>query len=440
MPSKLYFLLFVSIMTCLSLNFKLLKILRESLIFITSDGIMLIPFLKMWIIIPMSILVIIVLKYLQKRFSLYFIFQFFTLCFIAFCLFFITILYPNRLDWSISWPTCWPTCWPTFWVPVQLQLMLQHWVISLFYVVADMWSTVFISVLFWNIAALVFSLSEAKKYYPLFSLDIAGMFVVLVTLLSLHSVNNMTMLIIIVAFLQMFLMYLVSRQHQIIKPAQNNNAHTKLTKNHFMLLLGIIVFAYEFSDSFLDLMWKWNVSILYPSQVGYSQYMSNVVFWTGILGTLTCLFVAKPLAQKIRWRTLALIPPVAIAVFAFCFLFGVFCKSNIRTIVLLGVFLSVCMQIMKYTFFDNAKELALIVQEENMRFNAKAFADGLMTPCGKSSASLIQQILFAIIINIQSAFPIYCSIFVFLALLTWIYAVLKLDCYVEKKYGYFTSN
>jgi ATP:ADP antiporter, AAA family len=434
---NLNFILFTCILTCLSLNNKLLKIVKEALIFTLPDGgTELIPFLKMWIVIPFSIGLLALVSWLKHRLSLYSLFQISSACFLIFYLIFIFVLYPHRDDWLIAAPSA-------SWLPHSFTLMMKHWALSIFYVIGDMWSTVFISVLFWNIAALVFSLGQAKRYYPFFSLDIGGICVGLVGLLSLESIEGIVTLVIGVGLLQIILIVLVKKNH-IIPKIITNKVLTKSIerswKTPFILILGVMIFSYEFSDSFLDLMWKWKVSELYSTPESYSKYMSQVVVGIGILGTLVCLCVARPLAKYVQWRTLALISPILAALSAGGFLICIFYQYSIETTVFLGLIMSCCMQITKYTFFDNSKELALIVQSEQERFNAKIFADGLMTRCGKSSASFLQQILLVLILNVGGTFPVYGGACVLIALLAWLYATFRLTPYVENQYAHPASH
>ena len=48
--------------------------------------------------------------------------------------------------------------------------VLQNWTYSLFYLLANMWGSVVVSLLFWGFANEVTTVSEAKKYYPLFGM------------------------------------------------------------------------------------------------------------------------------------------------------------------------------------------------------------------------------------------------------------------------------
>src|SRR5579872_933614 len=134
------FISFLSIITCLSLNNKLLRIVKEGLIFtLPEGGASLIPFLKLWVVIPVSIALVILARFLRKRFTLYTLFQVFTLGFVAFYLLFLTILYPHRTEWGLP---------AVSWLPEAANLASTHWIISLFYVVGDMWSMMFLSILF----------------------------------------------------------------------------------------------------------------------------------------------------------------------------------------------------------------------------------------------------------------------------------------------------
>ena len=48
--------------------------------------------------------------------------------------------------------------------------VLQNWTYSLFYLLANMWGSVVVSLLFWGFANEITTVSEAKKYYPLFGM------------------------------------------------------------------------------------------------------------------------------------------------------------------------------------------------------------------------------------------------------------------------------
>ncbi len=423
------FVFLLLIFTCLSLNNKLLKLIKEACVLtIPEGGITLIPFLKMWLIIPFSILLIALFRSLNKRYTLYSVFQIILCSFLALYLIFLLLL-PIRETM--------PIVWGDGILPDPFVLMLHNWPSSLFYVVGDMWSTLLISILFWNLAALNFKLDEAKNFYPLFSLDISGILAGVVGLTFAHSLETLLVAVITVNLIIMALLYKFHQAQPIVQPdnSPRNEIQKPISRNTVAFFLGIIIFSYEFSDSFLDLMWKWKVSELYPHAEKYSYYMSQIALIMGVLGTLICLFVARPLARKVKWQTLALITPSLVLVCAGLFFMSLYLDLPTETILIFGLIMSVSLQIGKYTFFDNSKELALVVQSENDRTHAKEFADGLMTRVGKSSASFMQQAMFIFLLNVETLFPFYAAIFVFFAIVLWIYATLSLNPHIEEKYA-----
>ena len=65
----------------------------------------------------------------------------------------------------------------------------RYWSFSLFYLMAEMWGSVVVSLLFWGFANTVTTVDEAKKYYPLFGMGanivliFSGQYVRLVSML-----------------------------------------------------------------------------------------------------------------------------------------------------------------------------------------------------------------------------------------------------------------
>jgi AAA family ATP:ADP antiporter len=89
--------------------------------------------------------------------------------FLAFFGAFAGFIYPNRdlfhphaaADWLTS-------ILPKFFVP--LIAIFRNWTYALFYMLANLWGSVVVSLLFWGFANEITSVDEAKKYYPLFGL------------------------------------------------------------------------------------------------------------------------------------------------------------------------------------------------------------------------------------------------------------------------------
>ena len=88
-------------------------------------------------------------------------------CVIPFLVFyaaFATLIYPNH---ALLHPVL---AGVGSWMPHQPLAIVRNWSFSLFYVMAELWGSVVAALSFWGIANDVFTVSEAKKYYPIFGL------------------------------------------------------------------------------------------------------------------------------------------------------------------------------------------------------------------------------------------------------------------------------
>ncbi len=297
----------------------------------------------------------------------------------------------------------------------------------------DMWSTMLVSVLFWSVAGLVVSLQEAKSYYPVFSLDFAGIGAGLVGLLCVGSVKGLILMVVAIGGLQMWLLRVFNARYPIrstVRPKADAGPAPSAWRNPVVLLFGVVVFSFEFSDNFLDVMWKWKVSVLHSAPESYSTYMTNR---RGVCGDRHDLFVARPLAARAPWIAGALATPIILLLTASSFLFTIFVGSPLEVVVACGAYAGCGLQIGKYTFFDNSKELALLVQS-NLRTDClPSFADGFMGRVGKASSCFVQQAIFVFLFNVQLAYPMWGGALVLVSLLAWIAAVFRLNPYIKHR-------
>ncbi len=92
-----------------------------------------------------------------------------TSLFTAFFGLFATLIYPNRMFLHPNAAAdVLTTLLPAFFVP--LIAIFRNWTYALFYMLANLWGSVVVSVLFWGFANEITSVDEAKKYYSLFGL------------------------------------------------------------------------------------------------------------------------------------------------------------------------------------------------------------------------------------------------------------------------------
>jgi AAA family ATP:ADP antiporter len=128
-----------------------------------------IPFLKTWVNLPMAVGFMLLYTKLADVLSKEALFYAVIFPFIAFFGAFAYVLYPMR---DAIHPTALAdrllaSLGPSFLGPVAI---LRVWSFCLFYVMAELWGSVVISVLFWGFANQITTVEEAKEFYPLFGL------------------------------------------------------------------------------------------------------------------------------------------------------------------------------------------------------------------------------------------------------------------------------
>merc|ERR1719313_3195896 len=174
LAAMLFFVLF---------NYTILRNTKDVLIVTDAQsGAETIPFLKTYVLMPGTFLFFAAYVRLCAVFSQATIFHILTISFLAFFGVFAFVLYPLKetihpnlfCDWLLE------VLPSSFLGPVA---MIRLWTFSIFYLMAELWGSVVLSLLFWSFANQVCSVAEAKKFYPPFgmfanvALVISGSFV-----------------------------------------------------------------------------------------------------------------------------------------------------------------------------------------------------------------------------------------------------------------------
>ncbi|KAK6127954.1 hypothetical protein DH2020_038304 [Rehmannia glutinosa] len=155
---------------CILFNYTILRDTKDVLV-VTAKGSSaeIIPFLKTWVNLPMAIGFMLLYTKLANVLSKDALFYSVILPFIAFFGAFGFVLYPMSHYFH---PTALADkllsiLGPRFLGPLAI---MRIWSFCLFYVMAELWGSVVVSVLFWGFANQITTVDEAKKFYPLFGL------------------------------------------------------------------------------------------------------------------------------------------------------------------------------------------------------------------------------------------------------------------------------
>jgi AAA family ATP:ADP antiporter len=155
---------------CILFNYTILRDTKDVLVVTApGSGAEIIPFLKTWVNLPMAIVFTIGYAKLANVLSPEALFYVCVIPFIIFFGFFATVMYPMQTylhpteyckDLLLSAGERWAG-------PIAI---LRNWTYCLFYVMAELWGSVVVSVCFWGFANQITTVEEAEGFYPLFGL------------------------------------------------------------------------------------------------------------------------------------------------------------------------------------------------------------------------------------------------------------------------------
>jgi AAA family ATP:ADP antiporter len=340
-----------------------------------------------------------------------------------------------------------------------LASIATHWTSALFYVMAEIYSSVSVGLLFWQFANDVVSVDQAKRFYPLFAQMsgmapvLAGQYVVRYASTaadfgdSMHRVTALLMFagVMICVFYQLSSSYVERTEAVFVasdrdddgvvkpkkkKPQMSMGESAKfLARSQYLRLIAMLVLGYGLSINFTEIMWKSLVKKQYPDPLDYQRFMGN---FSSAVGLSTCIviFFGVHVIRLLGWRVGAIATPSIMALLAApffaCILLGLDSPARLSIAVIFGTVQSLLSKTSKYALFDPTTQMAYIPLDEESKVKGKAAIDVLGSRIGKSGGSLIQQGLVMIFGNILNAAPVV-GVFFYAVLLTWIGAANRLN-------------
>ncbi len=462
------FLPLFCIFACICFNYSILKAIKDTLVITAPKaGAEVIPFIKLYIILPAALLMTYVLTRLFNRYSQERVFYIMIGGFLAFFLLFTFVLYPLR-----------DTIHPTKLADaVQSRLpqgfsglvgIFRYWSYTLFYVISEMWGTAVMSVMFWGFVNEITSVGEAKRYYVILTVGanisaiLSGYITILLSRPNLglyrllgenqwgQSLGLATFAIlgaglVTIGIFRWYHKKVIQTDQKLKKIQEERAAQRKsmklgirknfsyLIKSKYLISIAIIVVAFNISINMVEIIWKGQVRELYPDPNNFNAYMGKVLVAIGWTSTIFAFFVCNPLIRRWSWTFSALITPIALLTTGILFFVSVFCKNhpfctNCATMlgltssslgVLLGAIQNVFSRVCKYTVFDATKEIALIPLDPESKLKGKAAIDGIGSRLGKSGGSLLHSGFLMLLGSISLSTP-YVAFLLLGIVLGWI--------------------
>lgn len=446
---KLLPMLIILFLICF--NYSILRNMKDSIV-VTASGAEVIPFIKVWVMLPMAVVMTFIFTKLSSRYSQEQVFYIMISLFLSFFALFAFVLYPLR---DHLHPI-------TFASAVQKNLpagfkgfisMCCNWTFTSFYVMSELWSTAIMSVLFWGLANEITKLNEARRFYGVLGVGASCAAIIAgqsANYLSIGSEMNpwlpfgndpweqtVTLLItvvIIVGVVTMGIFRWMSRN--VLKDPSFDEFHFSkkalkekgrlsvkesfayLSNSKYLICIAVLVVAYNLVIHMSEVVWKDQLARLYPSPLDYNIYMNNLTSAIGIFATLTALFMAK-IIDRLGWTRTALITPVMMAITCtgfFSFLFfqehwaGTFVAMAGMTPLAIAVFFGSAQNCLskaaKYSVFDATKEMSFIPLSHESKLKGKAAIDGVGSRIGKSGGALIYQGLLMFFASVSATAPI----------------------------------
>ncbi|MGR3973936.1 MAG: Npt1/Npt2 family nucleotide transporter [Candidatus Rhabdochlamydia sp.] len=465
------FLPLIAIFFFICFNYNVLRAAKDSLVITApSSGAEIIPFMKVWVILPMALLMTVAFTRLSNKYTTEKVFYIMMTFFLSFFAAFALILYPLR---DILHPHNFANYLETL-LPLGLKgliALIRNWTYTAFYVMAELWGTTIMTVLFWGFANEILDVKAAKRFYVLiliggnlsaiFAGSLSTTISSLATKWSLASTIDswqyaliMLSLIVVASGVILTAIFRWLHQNIIQNPdykeqlsADNGspsiqmslrNNFQYLTNSKYLLCIATIVLAYHISINLTEVIWKDQVLQLCPDPNDFYGYMGNVTTWVGLIATFIAILTSFTI-QRFSWTWNAMIAPLLfLATGTIFFSFALMKSSSLgfaisaffhttpfAITVLFGTMQQSISRASKYTIFDATKELAFIPLSKESKLKGKAAIDGVGSRLGKSGSSLVYQVLIVFLGTVSSTLP-YVACILLLSIAAWMVAVFYL--------------
>lgn len=451
----------------ISFNYNVLRILKDTLVVhAKGSGAEAIPFVKVWAMFPAAVLMTLLFTYLSNKMSSERVFYIITGLFIGYYALYILILHPYK---EILHPDA-AADYLEVVLPAGFKgfiAMIRNWTSTSFYVMAELWSNIVLSLLFWGFANQITRLSEAKRFYGIFGIGanfsgvIAGQASVWISsgdfnpslpfgadaweqsLISLVSLVVLTGLGALALFYWMQTRVLTDPRYcekapvfsaeDVKKPKLSlKQSFAFLLKSRYILYIAAIVLCYNFVINLSEVLWKHEVKALYSNPNDYNLYMNQVSSVIGLCATLASLLIAGNSIRCLGWTFTAMLTPLilfltCLGFFGFFFLkdssselaLAAMGMSPLAMVVFFGSAQNILSRTAKYSIFDATKEMAFIPLDADAKLKSKAAIDGVGSRLGKSGGSLLYQFLLFVCAGSLTDSAPYVAAFLLGAIVLW---------------------
>lgn len=457
------------LMGLLCICYSILRNVKDTIILTAKfSGAEVIPFIKVWGILPGAIAATWLYTKLRSRFNREQVFYIIVGGFVAYFLLFAFVIFPNSDALNFTG------------LAGKLRQILPkgfsggialvcNWTFSTFYVIAEIWSSIVLTVLFWGFANDITPLSQAKRSYGLLNLgsNVAPIFGGTMALFFMQGIMNapadvsqvvwqqtlikLTLLISFFAILAMGVFYYINRKiipHELhatdsldesVKKSKKSRLSLRdciryISKSRYLTCMALIVLGYNIAINFTDVLWKEQLKKYFSDPNAILARMNQVTIGIGCVATIGGILFSY-MVRRLGWTFVAILTPLVMAVMATGFFSFFFFEKGLSGLTLflfgttplvmtvyLGSIQNCLSKAGKYSVFDASKELAFLALDSESRLRGKAAIDGLGSGVGKSGSSLIYQALIIGMGSIAQSTP-YIAGLLLVVFSAWFYSI-----------------
>ncbi len=462
----------ISFFSCF--NYYILKITKDTILTTApNSGAEATPFIKVWGVLPAAVLISILFTKLYRKLDKRAVFYSMVSLFVIYFTLFVLFLYPYR-------DLLHPHALANYLESVLprgfngLIAIIRNWTFATFYIMAEMWSTMIMSVLFWGFVNDISSFEEAKRFYGLFTLgtNLSGIPAsLIVSFLSRRSFSPsfpfgsnvwdqsltcINLIVIGVSIGIILLFWWLNRKGLGYRPEdlkiekefrvkKSFREHCSLlSQSKYLILIATFVIACNIIINLAETPWKDQVKQLYPMPTHFNDYMAQVNLWSVAIAIFTSIFISGNAIRILGWKKSALIPPILFLITAIFFFGALLVKKEVlyqiafyvgltplALTTLLGSIQNGVIHGIKLSLYNAVKEMAFIPLSPQLRAQGKAAIDGVGSRLGKSGGSIIYQILLIIFGSILSS-TLLVALILLLLLIAWICSTYALGSEFEQ--------
>lgn len=453
----------------ITFNYSILRCMKETLV-VSPAGAEVLPFIKVWVMLPMALLMTVIFTRLTNRYSQEKVFYIIISGFVIAFAFFAFIVYPFSEQLH---PHAFADLMETK-LPLGFKgliSMFRYWTFTGFYVVSELWGIIVLSVLFWGFANEVTQINEARRFYGVLGVAsnlatiVAGQAAIYISQPVFNprlpfggsaweqTVMLLVMMVISAATLAMMTFRWLNKK---VLNDPNEEGHARrinsikmkkklsvkesfsfLSRSKYLICIALLVMSYHLVINMVEIVWKDQLRKLYPSPTDFNNYLNNLTSMVGVISTITALFMGR-IINRLGWTFTALITPVVMLVTCTCFFIFVVFQGYLGPIaymligtspLVLAVFFGGAQNCLskaaKYSVFDGTKEMSFIPLDQEYKLKGKAAIDGVGSRLGKSGGSAIHTVLLMIFGTVGASSP-YVAVILIGVIIVWICAVTSL--------------